>query len=69
MREAHEKCGVIKLCYEAGVLAGAAAGTAAGAAAGAAVVFSDAAGAEVPVDVGEVDAGVVLLEVDLLSVL
>ena len=68
VREAHQKCGVIKLCYDAGVLAGAA-GVAAGVAAGAAVVLSDAAGAEVLADVDEVDAGVVLLEVDLLSVL
>lgn len=52
----------------AGVLAGAA-GVAAGAAAGAAVVPSDDAGVEELVDVDEVDAGVVLLEVDLLSVL
>ena len=55
-----------KLCYDAGVLAGAA-GVAAGAAAGAGVELSDAAGVEVLVD--ELDAGVVLLEVDLLSVL
>ena len=48
------------------MLAGAA-GVAAGAAAGAAVVLSDAAGVEALV--GELDAGVVLLEVDLLSVL
>ncbi len=48
---------------------GCAGGCGGGCGAGAAVVFSDAAGAEVPVDVGEVDAGVVLLEVDLLSVL
>jgi len=48
------------------VLAGAA-GVAAGAAAGAAVVLSDDAGVEELVD--EVDAVVVLLEVDLLSVL
>ena len=66
VREAHTKCGELKLCYEAGVLAGAA-GVAAGAAAGAAVVLSDDAGVEELVD--EVDAGVVLLEVDLLSVL
>ena len=66
VREAHRKCGVLKLCYDAGVLAGAA-GVAAGAAAGAAVVLSDAAGVEALVD--ELDAGVVLLEVDLLSVL
>ena len=66
VREAHTKCGVLKLCYDAGVLAGAA-GVAAGAAAGAAVVLSDAAGVEALVD--ELDAGVVLLEVDLLSVL
>ena len=52
----------------AGVLAGAA-GVAAGAAAGAADVPSDDAGVEEPVDVDEVDAVVVLLEVDLLSVL
>ena len=52
----------------AGVLAGAA-GVAAGAAAGAAVVLSDDAGVEELVDVDEVDAVVVLLEVDLLSVL
>ena len=64
VREAHDKCGEIKLCYEAGVLAGAA-----GVAAGAAVVLSDDAGVEELVDVDEVDAGVVLLEVDLLSVL
>jgi hypothetical protein len=54
------------------VLAGAA-GVAAGAAAGAAVVPSDVpsddAGVEELVDVDEVDAVVVLLEVDLLSVL
>ena len=68
VREAHDKCGEIKLCYEAGVLAGAA-GVAAGVAAGAAVVLSDDAGVEELVDVDEVDAGVVLLEVDLLSVL
>ena len=55
-----------KLCYGAGVLAGAA-GVAAGAAAGAAVVLSDDVGVEELVD--EVDAVVVLLEVDLLSVL
>ena len=73
MREAHTKCGEIKLGYEAGVLAGAAgvaagaAGVAAGAAAGAAVVLSEDAGVDELVD--EVDAGVVLLEVDLLSVL
>jgi len=66
VREAHHKCGAIKPCYEAGVLAGAA-GVAAGAAAGAAVVLSDAVGVEALVD--ELDAGVVLLEVDLLSVL
>ena len=66
VREAHTKCGVLKLCYDAGVLAGAA-GVAAGVAAGAAVVLSDAAGVEALVD--ELDAGVVLLEVDLLSVL
>lgn len=66
VREAHKKCGEIKLCYEAGVLAGAA-GVAAGAAAGAAVVLSEDAGVDELVD--EVDAVVVLLEVDLLSVL
>ena len=66
VREAHRKCGVLKRCYDAGVLAGAA-GVAAGAAAGAAVELSDAAGVEALVD--ELDAGVVLLEVDLLSVL
>ena len=55
-----------KLCYGAGVLAGAA-GVAAGAAAGAAGVLSEDAGVEELVD--EVDAVVVLLEVDLLSVL
>ena len=57
------------MCYDAGVLAGAA-GVAAGVAAGAAGavdVLSDDAGVEELVD--EVDAGVVLLEVDLLSVL
>ena len=71
VREAHKKCGEVKLCYEAGVLAGAAgaAGVAAGAAAGAAVVLSDDAGVDELVDVDELDAGVVLLEVDLLSVL
>ena len=68
VRGAHRKCGAIKTCYEAGVLAGAA-GVVAGAAAGAAVVLSDDAGVEELVDVDEVDAGVVLLEVDLLSVL
>jgi len=68
VREAHHKCGAIKPCYEAGVLAGAA-GVAAGAAAGAAVVLSDDAGVDELVDVDELDAGVVLLEVDLLSVL
>jgi len=68
VREAHDKCGEIKLCYVAGVAAGAA-GVAAGAAAGAAVVPSDDAGVEELVDVDEVDAVVVLLEVDLLSVL
>ena len=69
VREALQKCGVLKLCYGAGVLAGAA-GVAAGVTAGAAgagVELSDAAGVEVLVD--ELDAGVVLLEVDLLSVL
>jgi hypothetical protein len=66
VREAHKKCGEIKLCYEAGVLAGAV-GVAAGAAAGAAVVLSEDAGVDELVD--EVDAVVVLLEVDLLSVL
>ena len=65
VREAHTKCGVLKLRYDAGVLAGAA-GVAAGAA-GAVDVLSDDAGVEELVD--EVDAGVVLLEVDLLSVL
>ena len=55
-----------KLCYDAGVLAGAA-GVAAGAAAGAGVVLSDDAGVEELVD--EVEAVLVLLEVDLLSVL
>jgi len=52
-----------------GYEAGGAAGVLAGAAAGAAVVPSDDAGVEELVDVDEVDAGVVLLEVDLLSVL
>ena len=66
VREAHTKCGVLNWCYDAGVAAGAA-GVAAGAAAGAAVVLSEVAGVEALVD--EVDAGVVLLEVDLLSVL
>ena len=66
MREAHTKCGVLNWCYDAGVLAGAA-GVAAGAAAGAGVVLSEEAGVEALVD--EVDAVVVLLEVDLLSVL
>ena len=66
VREAHTKCGEIKLGYEAGVLAGAA-GVAAGAAAGAAVVLSEDAGVDELVD--EVAAVVVLLEVDLLSVL
>jgi hypothetical protein len=66
VREAPTKCGEIKLCYEAGVLAGAA-GVAAGAAAGAAVVLSEDAGVDELVD--EVDAVVALLEVDLLSVL
>ena len=66
VREAHQKCGDLKLCYDAGVLAGAA-GVAAGAAAGAADVLSEDAGVEELVD--EVDAGVVLLEVALLSVL
>ena len=66
VREAHQKCGVLKLFYDAGVLAGAA-GVAAGEAAGAADVLSEDAGVEELVD--EVDAGVVLLEVDLLSVL
>jgi hypothetical protein len=66
VREAHRKCGEIKLCYVAGVLAGAA-GVAAGAAAGAAVVLSDEAGVEALVE--DVDAALVLLEVDLLSVL
>jgi len=73
VREAHDKCGEIKLCYVAGVAAGAAgvaagaAGVAAGAAAGAAVVPSDDAGVDELVE--DVDAVVVLLEVDLLSVL
>ena len=66
VREAHTKCGVLKLCYDAGVLAGAA-GVAAGAAAGAGVVLSEEAGVETLVD--EVEAVLVLLEVDLLSVL
>ena len=44
-------------------------GAAAGAAAGAAVVLSADDDVEVLADVDEVDAGVVLLEVDLLSVL
>jgi hypothetical protein len=66
VREAHDKCGEIKLCYEAGVAAGAA-GVAAGAAAGAAGVPSDEAGVEALVE--DVDAALVLLEVDLLSVL
>ena len=65
VREAHRNCEK-KLSYDAGVLAGAE-GVAAGGAAGAAVVLSDAAGVEALVD--ELDAGVVLLEVDLLSVL
>ena len=67
VREAHRKCGVLKLCYDAGVLAGAAGVAAGAAAAGAAVVLSEEAGVEALVD--EVDAVVVLLEVDLLSVL
>ena len=67
MREAHTKCGVLNWCYDAGVLAGAAGVAAGAAAAGAAVVLSEEAGVEALVD--EVDAGVVLLEVDLLSVL
>jgi len=54
------------LRYDAGVLAGAA-GVAAGAAAGAGVVLSEEAGVEALVD--EVEAVLVLLEVDLLSVL
>ena len=66
MREALQKCGVLKLRYDAGVLAGAA-GVAAGAAAGAGVVLSEEAGVETLVD--EVEAVLVLLEVDLLSVL
>ena len=65
VREAHTKCGVLNWCYDAGVLAGAA-GVAAGAAAGAGVVLSEEAGVEALVD--EVEAVVVLLEVDLLSV-
>ena len=67
MREAHTKCGVLNWCYDAGVLAGAAGVAAGAAAAGAAVVLSEEAGVEALVD--EVDAVVVLLEVDLLSVL
>ena len=65
VREAHHKCGAIKACYEAGVLAGAA-GVAAGVLAGVVDVLdeSDVLGVAL-----EVDAGVVLLEVDLLSVL
>ena len=66
MRDARQKCGVLKLRYDAGVLAGAA-GVAAGAAAGAGVVLSEEAGVEALVD--EVEAVLVLLEVDLLSVL
>ena len=66
VRDARQKCGVLKLRYDAGVLAGAA-GVAAGAAAGAGVVLSEEAGVEALVD--EVDAVLVLLEVDLLSVL
>jgi len=57
-----------KLCYGAGVLAGAE-GVAAGAVAGAAAVLSEDVEVEVLADVEELDAGVVLLEVDLLSVL
>ena len=67
MRGAHTKCGVLNWCYDAGVLAGAAGVAAGAAAAGAAVVLSEEAGVEALVD--EVDAVVVLLEVDLLSVL
>ena len=67
VREAHTKCGVLNWCYDAGVLAGAAGVAAGAAAAGAAVVLSEEAGVEALVD--EVDAVVVLLEVDLLSVL
>ncbi|CAB4963380.1 unannotated protein [freshwater metagenome] len=63
VREAQQICSDLQLCYDAGVLAG----VAAGAAAGAAVVLSEDAGVDELVD--EVDAGVVLLEVDLLSVL
>jgi hypothetical protein len=66
VRGAHDKCGELKLCYEAGVLAGAA-GVGAGAAAGAGVALSDDAGVDELVE--DVDAVVVLLEVDLLSVL
>lgn len=66
VRDAHQICSDLQLCYDAGVLAGAE-GAAAGAAAGAAVVLSEDAGVDELVD--EVDAGVVLLEVDLLSVL
>ena len=69
VREAHHKCGAIKACYEAGVLAGAA-GVAAGALAGVADVLVDELDESDVLGVAlEVDAGVVLLEVDLLSVL
>ena len=73
VRETHSKCGLCARGYEAGVAAGAlagAAGVAAGVLAGVADVLVDELDESDVLGVAlEVDAGVVLLEVDLLSVL
>lgn len=74
VRETHSKCGVVARGYEAGEAAGALAGVAAGVAAGVLAgvddVLDDVLDESDVLGVAlEVDAGAVLLEVDLLSVL
>ena len=73
VRETHSKCGLCARGYEAGVAAGAlagAAGVAAGVLAGLDGVLDDELDESDVLGVAlEVDAGVVLLEVDVLSVL
>lgn len=71
VRETHSKCGVVRARgYEAGEAAGALAGVAAGVAAGVLAGVDDVLDESDVLGVAlEVEAGVVLLEVDLLSVL
>ncbi len=71
VRETHSKCGVVRpRGYEAGEAAGALAGAATGVAAGVLDGLGDELDESDVLAVAlEVDAGVVLLEVDLLSVL